>query len=106
MKKFTFGAFAFSALIAAASPAMAEHHGHYHGKKSASHMQKSDEASATDALNARSLQQAQTPVQAQAPAAPLPVATAPTSAVVPTAPVPTVPPAASTMPATAPTDGQ
>lgn len=97
MKKITFGTLALATLVAAASPAMA---GHHHGKHG-THHKKGDMSETkkvapgegspeTADLNARSLQQAQTPV----PAAP---------AAVPGTTTPVAPSTESTMPANAPT---
>ncbi|MBS1075055.1 hypothetical protein JK176_09185 [Gluconobacter sp. Dm-73] len=99
MKKISFGAFALTALVAAASPAMAaHHHGKHHDK--GEHAAKASGSPTTEDLNARSLQQAQTPVSPAAPTAAIPPA-APTA--IPTAPSLQAAPAASTMPA--PTQG-
>ncbi|AQS87335.1 hypothetical protein AA101099_3084 [Neoasaia chiangmaiensis NBRC 101099] len=112
MKKFSIGAAAVAGLVSLTAPAMAATHHHHakHGKNAASMHQKSDEGSASTAdLNARSLQQAQTPVSSgTAPmAAPMASPTAPTAApmapnaMAPNAPAPGAMPS-STMPANAP----
>ncbi|WP_122049536.1 hypothetical protein [Asaia bogorensis] len=86
MKISALGATLMAATFAVATPAFAKHTGHKaHASKTAMHHQKADKGSAsTEDLNARSLQQAQTPVPATAPtAAPMANATAPAPAPMP-----------------------
>ncbi|GBQ84192.1 hypothetical protein [Asaia krungthepensis] len=86
MKFSAMGATLMAATFAIATPAFAKHTPHKaHSSKTAMHHQKADKGSAsTEDLNARSLQQAQTPVPATAPAsAPTASATAPAPAPMP-----------------------
>lgn len=113
MKKFSIGAVALAATIAVSAPALAKHQSHHHKgheKAHAAHQQADKGSASTEDLNARSLQQAQTPVPATAPsAAPNAVPTAPTAPgampAMPNAPtttVPTTPGAAPSVPMNTP----
>lgn len=96
MKKFSIGAFALAATMTVSAPAFAAGHGHHKAHKGTMH-QKADKGSAsTEDLNARSLEQARTPVPATAPAsAPSAVPTVPTASGA-------VPPSAGTVPSNVP----
>lgn len=102
MKISALGATLMAATFVVATPAFAKHTGHkaHHATKSAMHQKADKGDTATDDLNARSLQQAQTPVPVTAPAAaPMASATAPAPAPMPMDNSMKMP--ASTMPAPA-----
>lgn len=100
MKISALGATLVAATFAVATPAFAKHTGHkaHQSGKMAMHQKADKGAASTEDLNARSLQQAQTPVPVTSPAAaPTVSATAPAPAPMPMDPSMKMP--ASTMPA-------